>query len=513
MGTIATLRPNANVSGGGAFVLGGGGSTVWGNLSDNNDATYIYRTASGDRSYVADLGTTLLPSTSKVKRVRAAARVLFNTKPVNWSMWIGASWTALTLCPVFTRKAKNTATTTYYTPWYSPQMFAQTGPEMSSTDVNSLQMGIADRQSSAQALFRDIWVELDIIDQPTVTVSPGATTTLRPTIVWAYSDGDGDTQTHYRVKLFSSAQYSAGGFDPETSTPTWDSGEATGEVGSVKVDPPVTNGTTYKAYVKVAHEGPLGSADPYWSAWAASTAWTPSVTPCTTPTVSAAYDEPAGRVEVTVTGAAPPAATTQTLRVERSTDGETTWQPVRGWASAAFGSPYTAAVHDYETPLGVDCAYRARVLGETTGGDDVSSAWSTSTTVYPWVGAWQFKCPLEPSLNVLDVQVLADPEIQVEETISTHRPLGADKAVTVAGDLYGYDGSYTIRAHDDDTVEQVTAVRDLIRTQNVLYVSDPFGQNKYIRIVSRGLTPSGTPDYPRTVWTVGYVEVDMPAVE
>lgn len=510
MGTIQTLRPNANVTGAGAFTLGGGGSSVWGNLSDNNDSTYAYRTSSGDRTYLAELGTYTLGSTAMVKRVRAAARVLFNSKPLEWSVWIGGSWTPYTLCPPLTRKAKNTSNTTYYTPWYSPVLFSELRvTSMTQSDINGLRIGINDTNSSAQNYFRDIWVELDIIDQPTVTVSAGSTATLRPTIAFTYADGDGDPQTNYQVKVFSSAQYSAGGFNPATSTATWDSGELSGETAEVTLDVQLANSTTYKAYVRVAHEG---ASDPYWSLWASSAAWTTSVTTCTTPTVTGSYNEPDGRIELTVAGAAPPASTTQTLRVERTTDG-VNWTAVRGWADATFNTPYSETVYDYEIPLGVSCTYRARALGVTTAGYDVSSPWSSSTSIYPWVGGWQLKCPLDPSLNVLDVQVLADPEVTIEETITVHRPLGADKAVTVAGDMYGYDGSYTIRAHDDDDTEQIEAITGLIRTQNVLYMSDPWGGNKYLRILSRSLVPSGTPGYPRHVWTVGYVEVDSPAVE
>jgi hypothetical protein len=401
---------------------------------------------------------------------------------------------------------------TYYTDWVDGSSIAIGGGSVPvQADIDALYMFIRDKDSSALNYFYDIWVELDIIDRPTVTVSPGSTSTLRPTITWVYADGDGDPQTHYWVKVFDSATYGGGGFDPDTSTPAFDSGIVSGDVESYRDAAQLVNGTTYKAYVQVAHDGGYES---FWSDWTASSAWTISITPCTTPTMTGIYSEADGRVELSITGAAPPGGVTQTLRVERSTDGGTTWTAVRGYADAAFGSPYTPTVYDYEVPLGVACSYRARAVGVNATDDDVSSAWSATNTENPWTdGTWWLKCPLDPSLNTQGVWVLQGPDITVDETITVYRPIGSTRALTVAGDIGGEDGSWQVRAHDDDTATMIATIAALMTTQNVLYVSDPFGGNRYVRITSRTRTVEGTADYPRTVWQVSYVEVDQPAVE
>lgn len=505
MGTTQYLLPNGNKSGTGAYSLVGGGSSVHGNLSDSSDSTRVQKTTSGDKTATFNMGTYTLAADERVKRVRAAARVLFNAKPLFYEWGATAGRTSFGAY----RQAKNTSVTTYYTEWVTPTGLAF-GP-LQQSDVDASTMYIRDNNSSALNYFYDIWVELDIIDQPTATVSAGSTSTLRPTITWVYADGDGDSQTHYRVKVFDSATYGGGGFDPDTSTPAFDSGIVSGDDESYRDATQLANGTTYKAYVQVAHDG---GSEPFWSDWAVSSAWTISITPCTTPTLTGIYSEADGRVELSVTGAAPPGGVTQTLRVERSTDGGTTWVAVRGYADAAFGSPYTPTVYDYEVPLGVACAYRARALGVNATDDDVSSAWSTTNTENPWTdGTWWLKCPLDPSLNIQGVWVLQGPDITVDETIAVYRPIGSTRAVTVAGDIGGEDGSWQVRAHDDDTATMIASIAALMTTQNVLYVSDPFGGNRYVRITSRTRTVEGTADYPRTVWQVSYVEVDQPAVE
>lgn len=96
--------------------------------------------------------------------------------------------------------------------------------------------------------------------RPTLTVtapSPIAgatvTTTLRPTITWNFT-GDTLGQTGYRVRIFPSGsanadQYGHGSFNPETSTPVYDSNEVSSTATSHSLTTNLTNGTTYRAYV------------------------------------------------------------------------------------------------------------------------------------------------------------------------------------------------------------------------------------------------------------------------
>lgn len=85
----------------------------------------------------------------------------------------------------------------------------------------------------------------------TVTAPTGTVLTTTPTVTWTYSDPESNPQSQYQVKIFSLAQYSIGGFNPETSPNTWDSGVTAGAATSRVVGTPLV-GAVYRSYVKVS---------------------------------------------------------------------------------------------------------------------------------------------------------------------------------------------------------------------------------------------------------------------
>lgn len=88
-------------------------------------------------------------------------------------------------------------------------------------------------------------------NRPTLTVTgPGAsvTTTLKPTVTWTFS-GDGLTQYAFTLRLFTAAQYGAGGFNPETSTATYEIAFGISSANSHTITQNLVPGTTYRAYV------------------------------------------------------------------------------------------------------------------------------------------------------------------------------------------------------------------------------------------------------------------------
>lgn len=99
----------------------------------------------------------------------------------------------------------------------------------------------------------------------TVPVAPtGAVTDSSPTFVWTTTVADPATEadTYGRIRVFTAAQYGAGGFDPGTSAATWDSGYRAGpplhEVESV-----VLPTGTYQAWIASSQLiFPNGVADP-----------------------------------------------------------------------------------------------------------------------------------------------------------------------------------------------------------------------------------------------------------
>lgn len=100
----------------------------------------------------------------------------------------------------------------------------------------------------------------------TVTAPTGTvTTTSQPAVTWTYTDPEGDAQERVRIKIFSAAQYGAVGFNPETATATWDSGEIfSGGTTYSPIPVALPNNTTYRAYVKTADVGSGGR----YSNWA-----------------------------------------------------------------------------------------------------------------------------------------------------------------------------------------------------------------------------------------------------
>jgi hypothetical protein len=514
VGTIQTLRPNATAAGSSDFtnVVG---ATYHASTSDSLDTSYVYKTATGNKTITFEAGTYTLPANNKVGRWRVGVRVKFD-QPDSWNytFWMRVGTSGTTRKVTATRTSKNASIATYYTAWQVPSAApaADGTLDWTQAEIDSIQILLKD---SGNWAFGNKWyeafVELDIIDRPTVTVNSAATATTRPPISFNYADGNGDPQTKYEVKIFDSATYGGGGFSPDTSTPYWTSGVIEGS--EPVAQPPnvgLINGTTYRAYVRVAHSA-SGDGD-YWSAWANNTAWVVSVTAPTIPTPTFTWNTANQRVNLSLNGVAPPANTAQLFRIEKSVDGGTTWTPVRGSTAIVPDGTYDSLTYDYEAVRGITMRYRVRALGTSTlTGDDVSSAWGTTQTVVTTNdGKWWLKAVTDSAKNMGGVRVLEGPEVTIEQPSLVARPLGLSGAVVVTGAIGLDDGTYLI---DSAGTTEIAALEAIIDHQGVLLVQDPFGTHKFIKIVSRTATILGTSSAPRKAWSVGYIAVPEPAAE
>lgn len=114
----------------------------------------------------------------------------------------------------------------------------------------------------------DMTFSYQVYDRPTLAVT-GPTTggtvtsTTRPTITWTFT-GDSLTQGGFRVRVFTAAQYGAGGFNPETSTATYDSGVQASTNLSLTLPTSLLNTTVYRAYV-MAYQALPTSLYPHWT--------------------------------------------------------------------------------------------------------------------------------------------------------------------------------------------------------------------------------------------------------
>jgi hypothetical protein len=146
-----------------------------------------------------------------------------------------------------------------------------------------------------------LFIDVVTTTQPTLTVtnpSGTITDTTFPSVTWTYADADGDSQNAYEIKVFDSATYSAGTFNPNTSTPAVQTGVVTSSNDGQTLEADLADGTTYRAYVRVAQ---LLNGSNYFSEWAFSQ-FTIDVDAPATPLITAFFDENVGAVTLTVFG-------------------------------------------------------------------------------------------------------------------------------------------------------------------------------------------------------------------
>lgn len=174
--------------------------------------------------------------------------------------------------------------------------------------------------------FRLLELYADVLynEKPTAVVTApsegGSVGSTRPTISWTYTDPENDGQDRYRVKVFDSATYGSGDFDPDLSLPVWDSGETYSELKSLELPVDLNSGTTYRAYVKVAD---ILSGGRY-SSWDYNQ-FTVSVSPPAAPIVTATPDDIEGKVDITIQGR-------DNLLTANEASGET---DATGWVNAS----------------------------------------------------------------------------------------------------------------------------------------------------------------------------------
>jgi hypothetical protein len=218
---------------------------------------------------------------------------------------------------------------------------APNGQAWSQTLIDNLVVKFTDNATASgdRAGLYELFVDVVTTTQPTVTVtSPTGTITdtTFPSVVWTYADTDGDPQNAYEIKVFDSATYGGASFDEDTSTPTVTTGIVTSSNNGQTLEADLADGTTYRAYVRVAQ---LLNGSNYFSDWAYSQ-FTIDVDAPATPLITAFYDSAVGAVTVTVFGRTNALSVNQ-ASLETNTTG---WEAVtncaiaRSTAQASIGS-------------------------------------------------------------------------------------------------------------------------------------------------------------------------------
>lgn len=501
--TTVVLRPNGNISGQANYTITGGSANLSAAASDNSDATYFRKSTSvsGTASVILAFGTTTVTSNEIVRRVRIRARVQTTTSAGKFNIQLGTRGSGVNYFGNALQVRGVQALGEVVGAWVT---VAPDGKAWDQARIDDLRCQITEYTNNTdRGYIYELYIDVDKATKPTATVSNPTgtiTTTSKPEVLWTYSDTDGDAQSYYEVKVFPASAYGSGSFDPTSATPVWGSGQQSSISNSVTVGDYLTDGV-YRAYVRVAK---TINAAPFFSDWSYST-FTIDLAPPPTPTVTTAWVEAQNRTLVTITGASATGYDSQSFEVQRSDDSGLTWSAVRDGSTLTPNASFVAELYDYEAPRSQSVAYRARSIA-LLASDVVASVWSTSALVsITQDGKWWFKAVDKPALNTSAVRVLTGLDEEQPEDLGVFRPIGRTRAVVIAGNLYGKDGSYRVVTL---TPEEWATIYTIISHQGTLLVQDPFGSQKYIRIISRAFNTTGASSAPRREATIGYVEVE-----
>jgi hypothetical protein len=298
------LRPNANWNNASAFTISGGSASVHAALADDSNSTLITRTSTTvPASYEAEFGTQTLAATEKVAYVNLRAKATIGaTGSIELSLGVITDRNGRTVSYSVPFSKANTLTLTTLDTALKLTT-APNGEAWSQTLIDNLVVKFADNSilSADRAGLYELFVDVVTTTQPTVTVTAPTgtiTDTTFPSVVWTYADADGDPQNAYEIKVFDSVTYGGASFSANTSTPTVSTGIVTSSNNGQTLEADLADGTTYRAYVRVAQ---LVNGSNYFSDWAYSQ-FTIDVDAPATPLITAFYDSTEGAVTVTVFG-------------------------------------------------------------------------------------------------------------------------------------------------------------------------------------------------------------------
>lgn len=502
-----TVRPDGVSTGAANFTVTGAANAAAA-TNDDSDSTLVRKSSSvfGTQTLALTFGTTTITSSQRVRRVRLRARVETDNANGKMDLMLGTrvSGQSYFYTGYAVRGAVGVSTPVDVTgAWFTS---SPDGASWDQTRVDALRAQFIEyKDSSDRGYVYELYIDVDVASQPTISVTAPTgtiTTSATPEVQWTYTDPDTtDPQAFYEVKVYTSAQYGAGGFSPDTSTPTWTSGiVGSSELGAVIAEPLLSG--TYRAYARVAK---AINGEPFWSAWGYSQ-FTLSLTPPPTVTVEAAWTASEGKATLTLTGGAPGGSfTSQYFQVQRSDDSGTTWDYIRNGLQVTPDGSYKATVLDYEAPRGLTVRYRARSIG-VSGEERIPSAWSS---VIPQVlvtndGTWWLKAVDAPSLNVGSLLATGELSRKVEEPLTVFRPLGQNLPIVVSGLIGGVDGQLRLTTLTDANWSAVEAV---LTHQGTLLVQDPLGRQQYIRIIARAWVERYSAGRVVRDITADYVEV------
>ena len=220
---VTTVLANAVASGTTLYSITGGSASIQAALNDGADGTYIQKanTVIGSADLIMDFGTLTLTAAQRVKQVRLRARCSTPNDTGRLNVYLGALisrknyfYSGLAI------RGTNTSPTTFTGPYFTA---APDGSEWTQTNVNNIRVKLTEyKDTTDRGKFYELYVDVDIAAQPsvgTVSAPVSTVTTTTPDITWTYVDAtDGSTQEYVEIKVFSSSEYNAAGWNVDTST-------------------------------------------------------------------------------------------------------------------------------------------------------------------------------------------------------------------------------------------------------------------------------------------------------
>lgn len=540
---VVTLRPNATSQLGTWTVVGAANAHTA--LSDNTDSSYVQLTPRcwGDTEILkVQIPAPSLPAGAKIfsvgTRIRIQVVVGFTTpvpRCLHWHrcrhhhdndfilgiIFYFVRWLFFFRCP----KQPITA-------FVEQQLSLQTtNPEgtewLVNPDFDLFEVHLGRDDSATNPLrISEVYVDVAYNQPPTATATaPTGTNTAncRPTVTWTYSDTEHDPQQEFRVVLFNSAQYGAGGFSPDTSTSMSDSGWITGDDLSYVLPLDLVN-DSYRAYVKVRQVW-SGIGDNESTAWS-FTGWVQNVAGAPVPTfLSATVDVTQNRVllQVQPSSSSP---VTVAYNIETSLDGGVTWGPVRGGVQIPAAGMSPISLYDYEAPLNKVVRYRALGYRQSGSLRFVSAGYSNILSATPTASDFWLKDPLDPTLNsIVPLAYLGD-QVTRQRSQGVFSPIVANDSnqafkIVVNGPQYGIEGTLQLIFKAADPTDMWEAFKSLDSSGRALLLQYPTGEQHYLTF-GPGTTGSDmtytweiSPATNKVRWRkvqVSYIEVSKPAI-
>ena len=206
---ITTIRPDANVSGATLYNTTGGAGSVWSNLQDNLDTSYIRKdnAVSGSADVVFGVANNTIAANERVKRVRLRIRAKTDTTSGKINAYLGTRVNSTNYFHSgYAIRGQYSSITDFTGPWHTQ---SPDGSAWSQTSINGIRGKITEyRDGADRGYIYEYYVDVDKSTQGSVSVSAPTGTvssTASPDVTWSYSDPDSETQTYYEVKIFTAA--------------------------------------------------------------------------------------------------------------------------------------------------------------------------------------------------------------------------------------------------------------------------------------------------------------------